>query len=198
MVRLDYRPIQRELHRLVQAWFASGPNVAKLLSEDPSLRQVSPIVRGHLLPTKGSRAYLTYLDGPENPNLAPGDPLEIAQGLFFFFLLNPYNEELGGPCKQCGKYYVKRTTRQKVYCSKRCGLKHTSQAFIQNQRQQEHQEKLEKARQFSDKWAKTRTPKGWKDWVADRSQISKHFLTRAVKNGEILEPAKPTSPIGRN
>ena len=31
----DYRPIQKELRRLVQAWIRSGPNVSRLLDADP-------------------------------------------------------------------------------------------------------------------------------------------------------------------
>lgn len=186
----DYRPVNRELRRLVQAWFASGPNVSKLLSEDPVLSQLSRVVRAFLLPTKGGRAHLVYIDGPENTGLVPGDPIEIALGLFFLFLLNPYNEKLGGPCKHCGKYYLKKTKRQVVYCSKRCGLKNTSQAVIREQRRQEHQEILEKAKHFSGKWTKANTHKGWKDWVSGNAMISKNWLTRAVKNGELAEPVK--------
>ena|SRR5271165_1052015 len=196
-VRGDSRPVNRELRRLVQAWFDSGPNVAKLLSDDPFLARLSPIVRAHLEPTKGSHAHLSYLDGPDT-DLPLSDPLEPALGIFFLFLLNPHNVKLGGPCKHCGKYYVKRTTRQKVYCSKRCGLKHTSQAFIRKQRELEHQKTLHKANHYSAKWSKTNTRKGWKDWVSDNALISKHFLTRAVKNGELLEPVKCTSPIRRS
>src|SRR5271157_3214397 len=87
-VRGDSRPVNRELRRLVQAWFDSGPNVAKLLSDDPFLARLSPIVRAHLEPTKGSHAHLSYLDGPDT-DLPLSDPLEPALGIFFLFLLNP-------------------------------------------------------------------------------------------------------------
>src|SRR6185312_111669 len=97
-VRGDYRDVNRELRRLVQAWFDSGPNVEKLWSEDPALAHLPHLVRAYMVPTKGRRAHLIYMDGPDT-GLSPGAPLEIALGLFFFFLLNPYNEKLGGPCK---------------------------------------------------------------------------------------------------
>src|SRR5665213_64237 len=102
-VQGDYRDVNRELRRLVQAWFDSGPNVEKLWSEDPALARLTHIVRAYMVPTKGRRAYLTYLDGPDT-GLSPGDAVEIALGLFFLFLLNPYNERLGGPCRHCEKY----------------------------------------------------------------------------------------------
>jgi len=195
-VRGDYRDVKWELRRLVQAWFDSGPNVEKLWSEDPSLAHLPHIVRAYMVPTKGSRAHLIYMDGPDT-SLSPGDPLEIALGLFFLFLLNPYNEKLGGPCKHCRKYYVKKTGRQIVYCSQRCGRKHTSTISIQQQRQQEHLETIGKAKQYLAKWASTNTRKGWKEWVSDQALISRHWLTRYVGKGELVVPVKSTSQQAR-
>lgn len=188
-VRGDYRDVNRELRRLVQAWFDSGPNVEKLWSEDPALAHLPHIVRASMIPTKGRRAHLIYVDGPDT-GLPPGDPLEIALGLFFFFLLNPYNEKLGGPCKHCGKYYVKKTGRQIVYCSQGCGRKHTSKIAMQEQRQQEHLETIKKAKQYLAKWASTNTSKGWKEWVSDQALISRHWLSRYVGKGELVVPVK--------
>lgn len=184
----DYQPVQWELRRLARAWLDSGPNIVKLFSADPILAQASLSVRAHLIPTKGGRAHLTCVTVPDN--LAPGDPLEIAMGLFLDFLVNPTNERLGGPCKHCNKYYVKKTKRQIVYCSKQCGLKHTSQTAIRKQRQREHLENLEKAKRSSAKWAKTKTSKDWKDWINRETRIGKSFLTRAVRKGELVEPVK--------
>jgi hypothetical protein len=187
-IKGDYQPVQRELHRLVQAWFDSGPNVSKLLEANPILARAALRFHAHLIPTKSGRAKLTYTPNPEG--MAPGDPLEIALGLFLNFLLNPYNEKLGGPCKHCGKYYVKKTKRQVVYCSKQCGLKHTSQTAIRKYRLQERKEMLEKAKWYLARWTKTKTSKDWKEWVYRETRISKNFLTRAVRNGELIEPVK--------
>ncbi len=188
-LRGDYRPVKKELRSLVQAWFDSGPNVAKLFKENPVLARITSIGRAYITPTRSGRAQLVYMDSPDT-GLKPGDPLDIALGLFFFFLLNPYNEKLGGPCKLCGKYYVKKTKRQKVYCSKRCGLMQTSKNAVKKRREEEHQDKLATAKLFLEKWSKTTTRKGWKEWVSDRTQISIHWLTRAVKSGELNEPVK--------
>lgn len=190
-VQGDYRDVNRELRRLVQAWFDSGPNVEKLWSEDPTLARLPHLVSAYMIPTKGSRAYLTYLDGPDT-GLSPGDPVEIAVGQFFLFLLNPYNEKLGGPCRHCEKYYVKKTERQTVYCSQRCGRKHTSKISVQQQREQEHLRTIEKANKYLAKWASTNTHKGWKEWVSDNALISQHWLSRYVGKGELVMPAKST------
>lgn len=189
IVRGDYRMANKELRQLVQAWFDSGPNVEKLWSEHPALARLPHIVRAYMLPTNGSRAHLVYMDGP-NTDLSPGDPLEIALGLFFLFLLNPYNQRLGGPCKRCSKYYVKKTKRQTVYCSQRCGRKQTSKDAIQQQRQQDHIEKIEKAKKCLEKWASTNTRRGWKEWISGNHLISKHWLSRYVGKGELMVPVK--------
>jgi hypothetical protein len=186
----DYRPVQRELRRLAQAWFDSGPNVAKLFSADSVLAQAALHCRAHLIPTKTSRAQLVCVTAPEN--MPPGEPLEIALGLFLNFLINPYNQKLGGPCKNCDKFYVKNTKRQRVYCSKRCGLNHTSQSTLRKHRQQEHLAKLKTAERHAAMWVKTKTSKDWKSWVSNEATISKNFLTRAVRNGELVSPVKQT------
>jgi hypothetical protein len=188
-VQGDYRDVNRELRRLVQAWFDSGPNVEKLWLEDPALARLSHLVRAYMVPTKGSRAYLTYLDGPDT-GLSPGDAVEIAFGLFFHFLLNPYNKKLGGPCRHCGKYYVKKTERQTVYCSQHCGRKYTSKISVQQHRQQQHLETIEAANRYLAKWALTSTRKGWKEWVSDNALISQHWLSRYERNGELIVPVK--------
>jgi len=186
----DYRPVQCELRRLVKAWFDSGPNVMKLFSDDPVLALAAMHCRAHLIATKTNRARVICMTVPEN--MPPGEPLETALGLFLGFLIDPYNEKLGGPCKHCDKFYVKKTKRQVVYCSKRCGLNHTSQSVLRKRRQQDHLATLKRAERSAAMWAKTKTSKDWKSWVAREPLITKNFLTRAVRNGELSEPVKLT------
>jgi hypothetical protein len=187
----DYRPVKRELGRLVQAWIDSGPNVRKLLNFDPLLDREARRFRPHFIPTEKGTARLAYVAIPEfSPH---SKPFDIAVGLFLNFLLNPYNERLGGPCKHCSKYYVKNTMRQTAYCSKKCGLKRTSLVAIQKQRLRERVENLEQAKKFSARWAEAKTSKDWKAWVHGQTSISKNFLTRAVKKGELVVPVKKPS-----
>ncbi len=192
-VRKDYGPVRRELRRLAQAWSDSGPNVEKLFSADHVLAQAALQCRAHVIPTKTNRARLICVTVPED--LPPGDTLEIAFGIFLNFLINPDNEKLGGPCRNCDKYYVKNTKRQMVYCCKRCGLKHTSRIAVQKKRQKERLEKLREARKSAAKWKITRTRLSWKEWVCSATTISKKFLTEAVKKGELVEPVKKPAKI---
>lgn len=188
--RIEYRPVQQELRRLVQAWFDSGPNVENLLGSDPALAKAAWNFRAHLVASKGAQARLIYDPTPDEIS-----PRATALGLFFDFLLNPYNQKLGGPCKHCNAYYLKKTKRQNVYCSKRCGLRHTSQTAIREQRGLEHMRTLERAKEFGEMWAKTKTSKSWKEWVSARALISKHWLTRAVRRGELSTPLKNATGI---
>jgi hypothetical protein len=188
-VWIDYRPVRRELRRLIQAWFDSGPNVAKLLSADPVLAREARRFRAELFPTETGRAKLMYLTAPEK--MDPAEPLATALGLFLDFLLNPFNEQLGGPCAHCGKYYVKKTERKRtVYCSERCGHRVTSRLANKDRRDREHKEQLELAKRWTMKWLDVKTALPWKDWVSNRTHIKKHWLTRAVKRGELVEPVK--------
>jgi hypothetical protein len=191
----DYRPIQKELRRLVQAWFRSGPNVQKLLGANPMLDQEARKFRPHFIPTKGRTAALAFLVTPEYSSTA--DPLEIALAHFLAFLLNPHNEKLGGPCKHCGRYYLKNTKRQNVYCTQRCGLKQSSQNAIDKSRKREYEKKLLKAKLSMEEWAAMKTTKDWKVWVSGRAFISKNWLTRAVKKGELVEPAQKVQKTKR-
>jgi hypothetical protein len=188
-VPVDYRPVQQELRRLVQAWFESGPNVSKLFAADPVLARAALHFPAHIVATDGATARLLYVTVPDSRN--PGEPLTIALGLFLSFLLNPFNTRLRGPCAQCGKYFVMKNKRQKVYCSTRCGRTATSLAVNRKRRAREHNERLQTARKSISKWLKsTRTPIGWKEWVHRETRISKHWLTRAVRNGELKESIK--------
>jgi hypothetical protein len=93
--RIDYRPIQKELKRLVQQWQDSGPNVAKLLDADPFLRSEISQFRAQLIPTRESFGKVVF--DIESETLSVTDPLFAAVGLFLNFLLNPFNVRLGGP-----------------------------------------------------------------------------------------------------
>lgn len=57
------------------------------------------------------------------------------------------------------------------------------------------QARLDKAKRSSTEWSKTRTSLDWKDWVKGDTRVSKHFLTQAVNEGELLVPVKkPLKP----
>jgi hypothetical protein len=142
---------------------------------------------------KNGKARLTFLTVPSL--IDPTSVTGIAISHFLRFLLNPFNERLGGPCANCGRYYVKKTNRQSsVYCSEKCGHRVTSRKANKTKRDKEHSEQLKRVVQWIAKWRETRTNVPWKDWVSARTHVKRHWLTRAVNTGELVEPAK----AGRN
>ena len=191
----DYRPVQAEMRRLVRAWFDSGPNVTKLLDADPMVARATQNSQPFFIPTKSGIGQLAYLTPPEF--LPSVKPLEIALGHFIQFLLNPYNEKLGGPCKQCGNYYVKKSERKKaVYCSVRCGHRFTSRLANKERRDREHEKQFKLAKKSIARWRNAKTSKPWKEWVSIETNISKQWLTRAVEKREISEPVKSRVRLG--
>lgn len=117
-------------------------------------------------------------------------PSPEALFLFLSFLYNPLRKRLGGPCKRCGHYFLRRTERNpKVYCSRLCGWRATGAAAIKQQRQAEHTDKLRRAAERIRRWEES--PRGdWKKSVSERGDISVQFLTRAVNNRELKPPKK--------
>jgi hypothetical protein len=186
--RVDYRPVQRELRRLVQAWFDSGPNSSKLFKSEPLLARAAARFPAHMIPTETGQTQLVYVTAPEN--MKPGDPVEIALGLFLSFLLNPHNYKLAGPCKQCENYYVKKTKRQIAYCSGSCGRRFTSRESNQSSSQKYREEKTQRAQSSLNKWVKAKTKLAWKDFVHQETRISKNFLTRTEKQRLLVLPQK--------
>jgi hypothetical protein len=167
----------------------SGPNLTKLLDAEPKLNREAQKFQPHFIPTKGRTARLAYLTPPEY--LPRVKPIDVALGLFLPFLLNPYNERLAGPCKRCGSYFVNETERKKnVYCSVKCGHRFTSLLANKERRNREHKKQLRCAERWIVKWQTVKTRVPWKEWVSNRAMIKKHWLTRAVKYGELSEPRK--------
>ena len=184
----DFRPVQRELRRLAQAWFDSGPNVSKLFRAEPILAREAQSFRAEAIPTKHgtARIALSTTQGPTT------GPLSNALGLFLEFLLNPYNVKLGGPCKYCGNYFAKKTLRKKsVFCTKDCGRRYTSRKANREKRQQERLKKLQLAKQSISEWSRAKTKEDWNEWVSRDPLISKNWLTRAEKSGELFVPIRP-------
>ena len=182
-------PDQLEVRRLVQAWFDSGQDPKKLLQSEQALAHDSRNIRACLVP--GTHyARLAILDiGTRDVR----DPLSNAFGIFILFLLNPENRNLCGPCPQCGEYFIKKSDRKRVYCSKSCGHKHSGVVANRRLRANERRQQLMRAAEYGALWEKAKTSLSWIKWVSKKADISKHLLTRALRSGEISEPKKANS-----
>jgi hypothetical protein len=177
-----------ELRRLVKAWLESGPDLKKMLEADKVLSRNVRHGRTLLVATGGGRGHLLWLPNPPCSSPASWDYQALA--MFMDLIVHPYWEKLGGPCARCGDYYIKKTRRQKVYCSQRCGSATTAIPATRRKRAEEHAEKLRRAQVASAEWITTRTKDGWKDWTSSHTGITMHWLTRAVSNGELRPPTE--------
>lgn len=173
-----------ELRRLVGIWFASGPNLQKMLHADFALwGAVQESWVSKYLPTKSGRANILLF--PPEPKDSPEDE---ARSLFAALTLNPDCNLLAGPCARCGAYYLKKTRRQKVYCSQRCGSAATALPVVRKRRAAEHARKITLVQAVLSRWRPTSDEQTWKERVSKRTGLSVKWLSRAANRGEIPFP----------
>jgi len=187
----DYEQIEREtppiLRELVQRWQASGPDLEKFYRDNPTTWAA---VEQHL---KENAPLLWCTPGSGGANLIcsplPGKTSsEEAVRLFLMLILNPEWERLAGPCARCGNYYIRRTARNKAYCTRSCGTRATALAATKRKREGERAEKLRRVVKLCQQWRTTRTKQDWKSWICGQRDITKTFLTRAVNKGDLKPP----------
>ncbi len=177
-----------ELRRLIVLWQESGPNTRKLFNAQAELlHEAFEKLYFHPIFTKTGRAHIAMSEAGEIAPTAKGRALQM----FMSLILNPCWDRLGGPCARCGRYYLKKTIRQKVYCSRSCGSLATARKSTLRGRAVEHNDKLRRAVEAMRQWSTARTKLDWKQWVSIKEPgISQKFLTRAVNKGELKAPAK--------
>jgi hypothetical protein len=181
-----------ELRRIVTAWQTSGPSLIEMNRADRAsggdlwMELQLLAQRTQLAPSWTGGTHLIVFPYPEAKDLK-----KLARMLFITLITNPLWDKLAGPCARCGKYYIKKTARQKAYCSRACGTHLTAKEATRRRREDYHRDKLHRAAETAAKWTTARTRLDWKHWVSQRhSDITPKFLTRAVNKSEITEPKK--------
>ena len=185
-IRLPQSKKQRALRRLVEAWQASGPNLAKLFAQNPELELRTKHGATLFYPTKAGRGHLDWAPSPVG--VSRHSPEREALEDFMTLIANPRWELLGGPCARCGDYFVKHTKRQKVYCSRTCSSTATAIPAIKRKRQEEQARKIRSAQQCIAEWGKTKRRLGWKQWVSNETGFTIRWLSRAVNSGALRPP----------
>jgi len=183
------------LRKLVKAWQLSGPDVTKFSFNHREMwadvarqfqtgMELNPLL---LVGAPGGGAAF-FMNSRPQP-----DPYKEALRLFIELLLNPECGRLAGPCGRCGNYYVRRSAKNKLYCSRSCGTRATALAATKKKREEEHGDKLRRAAEAAQEWTTARTRLDWKQWVSRSCKeppITPKFLTRAVNKGELQSPTK--------
>jgi len=161
------------------------------LEADPNLRSLTAFGRTRLYPGTNGRAYIEWTPSPSTEELEQWK-IEVLQ-LFVTLITNPLWEELQGPCPTCGDYFLRKSARKRVYCSRKCGARRTAVSAVKVQRLRMQQEKIRFAKKLIAEWEGTVRRIGWKDWIAKRTlgsdlALTVHWLTRSVNNGSIKAP----------
>lgn len=196
-------PDGEELRNLFERWRASGPNLQEMVNADIDLwGDLQKALPATWLPTKGARAH--YVPLPGTIGRDNDTPVRKARFWFAFFVLNPYCEMLSGPCPRCGKYFVRNSLHQRVYCSRTCGKYLTAIRSSKKSRDEAHERRIAWSINGIAEWSSKPRRNEWKSWVVEfvntkeRSWAEKHkkspdlvtqkSLTRWVNAREIQQP----------
>jgi hypothetical protein len=187
-------PILRDI---VQRWQMSGPDPVKFHRDNPS----TWVDADSYLKANPPGLWCMRSGGVgliQSP--FPGrTPYEKALRFFLMLITNPAWKKLGGPCAACGEYYIRRTARNSTYCKRSCATRTTAIRATRKKRDNERTEKVQKATRFIQEWRSARTKLDWKHWVARRDpELTLHWLTRAVNNGDLIAPGALRSIRMRN
>jgi hypothetical protein len=189
--RLPYSEKEKMPRSLVSKWMASGPNLRKMLDEDPRLKRLTSSGQTQFYPGKGGRGYLYWRPSPLKEGLE-GWKIEALEA-FMILITNPLWAKLCGPCPQCDDYFLRKTDRKRVYCSRSCSSRRSAISTMKEKRRKALEEKILKAQHEIDELKKTKPKTTWKVWIASRTSRSRipltaHWLTRAVNSGLIDPP----------
>jgi hypothetical protein len=170
------------LLRIVRAWKASGPNLFEMYvpqSDNAQMDEMWKAWQCILVPTNSGRAHISL--SPTGPNF------DVVAYYFVRLILCPDWDLLGGPCKQCKRWYVKNTHRESEFCSRKCAgaaVKARKQEKRYNRKLQCAQRALKNFRSHGPRYRDL----GWRDFVSQATGISKTWLTRAANDGILLPP----------
>ena len=168
------------LRRLVLAWVASGRDRRnmKLSKQD---REKLESFTGRIRVTTAPNGMLVVIDFYPHP-------YDSAAINFTRLIRNSQRARLRGPCVQCGLWYISKTQKETLYCSRKCA----GGAAKAKERKRRRDGVMKKVRQAIENY-ETRPARfaemPWKEFVRKAVPgVSKKFLTMAVRNGELLPP----------
>lgn len=177
--------MQGKLRKLIEMWIASGPNISKMLRDNPNC-----------LPTRGNGIYRPSTTGrmyfdhfPAGNGRTSNKPNHLAQMIFLQFVLDPDCEKLGGPCLcGCGQYFLKASKHRKIYC-KGHGSAVSASAAMKRKQARERAPRLRSANKAIRKYEQLRKRSDWKTFVEIETGISQRTLGIWVKKA-FLQPPK--------
>ena len=182
---MGYSPSDADrLRRIVIAW-------QKARAEDPYLltkkMKLTPQDRMALEEFNKKTHLVTRLDGTLELTRHPSIDLSL-----FIRLLgsSPHTQDLlGGPCETCESWYVRKTARPSIYCSRPCSANGQKAKERQKKRNELVADIAAAARHYESLPAGSRHRKGgWRGYVMEATGTSQKLLTQIIKSGEITPP----------
>src|SRR5271170_792454 len=125
-----------ELRKVIQAWRESGPDLRAMLMRDKTLqKRISPSIC--LLEPRGKGGKLLWMPRTAGKGKLQGK--SAALSMFVTLVVHPeLNRFAERPCARCGNYFLKKSARQKVYCSQKCGVYQNAVLATRRRRLKEH------------------------------------------------------------
>lgn len=169
------------LRRLVRAWRDSGGNIGKMQIDQQDRNRLESFIE--------NIGFRLESDGLNLTDYYPKTGRYDAAAMNFTRLIgNSQRTRLGGPCRHCGKWYVSKTQRETLFCSRKCAANAAKAA----ERKRRHDGLLRQVGKAIRNY-QTRSPRfaemEWKEFVTKAVYgVSKKWLTMATKNGEIVPP----------
>lgn len=185
---VDRSDVQRRFKSFVVQWMECGQNLNSLFRRNRILAENCMHGKTLLIPDRDGVPQLAW-----SPILSDDMTIPVERAALTHFtrlVVNPLALTLAGPCARCGRFYAKRTKRQKAYCSRSCGLASTALIATRKRRDEAKLEKIQRAEREIREWTRVHSHEPWKKWVSARTanQITVKWLTRAVREGLIARP----------
>jgi len=114
-----------------------------------------------------------------------------AYGAFLQFILHPEFDRLNGPCrsKKCGRFFLRESSHQKVYCTSRCASLETAVIAMQRKRLAQKELKKRAVEAAIVKYKRNRQRSDWRLYVESETGVTKRTLEGWVKTGFIEAPS---------
>jgi hypothetical protein len=148
-----------EFLELLTQWKKSGEHWGRFLQRYVTKKGFVSFANGQ---------YFSDPSGPEPAVILFGGETQ-AQGIFFTFVRNPDRWRLCGPCrrKECLRYFLRKTTHEKVYCSNRCATRDSALVAMRAKRKEIRDRLVQETKKAVARWERKPLQKiAWSDWVA--------------------------------
>ncbi len=165
------------LRRMVRAWIDAGRALGKTRFERKDRQRLEKFTQGIRVTTEPNGRLLVI-------DFYGGDTAAMN---FARLIRNSRRALLREPCRTCDSWYLSKTNRETDFCSRACA----GSAAHAAKRKREHDRKIKKARAAIENYPGRPArfaEMDWKQFVSKAEQLSKKFLTVAVRNGELLPP----------